>query len=148
MSDWLTVWQVTEANLCSTIECYSHRGAQHWISTFPDHDNRVWSLLCTVLSSALTAVPDSPALSPPLTYNGVLTPSALWQSLRWINSFSHKNAPFPHNRFSTHFFSMKMAEFWKMVIVSCIIDFDDIQLWLRQFWISISAKLWKSSWFS
>ena len=59
----------------------------------------------------------------------------------------------PHNRFSTYFFSMKMTEFWKMVLVSCIIDFDDIQFFLRSFaWISISAKtaakLWQTSWFS
>ena len=42
--------------------------------------------------------------------------------------FPHKNALFPHNRVSTYFFSMKMAEFLKMVLVSCIVDFDDIQL--------------------
>ena len=32
-----------------------------------------------------------------------------------------------------HFFSMKMAELGKIVLVSCIIDFDDIQLCLRHF---------------
>ena len=42
--------------------------------------------------------------------------------------FSPKNALFPNNRFSTHFFSMKMAELGENVLVSCIIDFDDIQL--------------------
>ena len=47
--------------------------------------------------------------------------------------FPDKNARFPHNRFSNHFFSMKMAESLKLVLVSCIIDFDDIQLCLRQF---------------
>ena len=41
--------------------------------------------------------------------------------------FPHKKL-FPHSRFSTHFFSMKMAELGKNVLVSCIIDFDDIQL--------------------
>ena len=40
----------------------------------------------------------------------------------------HKNALFPHNQFSTHFFSMKMAELGENVLVSCTIDFDDIQL--------------------
>ena len=53
--------------------------------------------------------------------------------------FPHKNAPSPHNRFSTHFFSMKIAEFWKMVLVSSIIDFDDIQFWLRQFCLNLNT---------
>ena len=42
--------------------------------------------------------------------------------------FPHKNALFPDNRFSTHFFAMKMAELGKNVLVSCFIDLDDIQL--------------------
>ena len=33
---------------------------------------------------------------------------------------------------------MKMAEFWKMVLVSSIIDFDDVQLWLRQFCLNLN----------
>ena len=52
--------------------------------------------------------------------------------------FPHKNALFPHNRFSTHFFSMKMAELGKNVLVSCIIDLDDIQLWLWQFCLNLN----------
>ena len=50
----------------------------------------------------------------------------------------HKNALFPHNRFSTHFFSMKMAELGGTVLVSCIIDFDDIQLCPRQFCLNLN----------
>ena len=42
--------------------------------------------------------------------------------------FSHKNPLSPHNRYSTHFFSIKMAELGKNDLVSCLIDFDDIQL--------------------
>ena len=33
---------------------------------------------------------------------------------------------------------MKIAEFWKMVLVSCIIDFDDIQLCLRLFCLNLN----------
>ena len=57
---------------------------------------------------------------------------------RWINSFSQqKTTDFPTIDFY-HFFSMKMSEFWKMILVSCIIDFDDIQLWLRQFCLNLN----------
>ena len=42
--------------------------------------------------------------------------------------FAHKNSLFAHNRFFTLFFSMKMTESEKMVLVSCIIDFDDMQV--------------------
>ncbi len=42
--------------------------------------------------------------------------------------FRHKNSLFRHNRFSTIFFSMKIAESGKIVRVSCIIDFKDIQV--------------------
>ena len=44
----------------------------------------------------------------------------------------------PHNRFSTHFFSMKMAELGGNMLVSSIIDFDDIQLCLRQFCLNLN----------
>ena len=40
--------------------------------------------------------------------------------------FAHKK--FAHNQFFTLFFSMKMAESEKVVLVSCIIAFDDIQV--------------------
>jgi hypothetical protein len=40
--------------------------------------------------------------------------------------FLHKNSLFRHNRFSAIFFSMKIAESDKIVLVSCIIDFKDI----------------------
>ena len=60
----------------------------------------------------------------------------------WINSFSPtkivKNPLLHHNWFSTHFFSMKMAEFWKLVLVSSTIDFNDIQLWLRRFGLNLN----------
>ena len=52
--------------------------------------------------------------------------------------FPDKNPLFPHNRFSTIFFSMKMAELGGNVLVSCIIDFDDIQLCLRQFCLNLN----------
>ena len=63
-----------------------------------------------------------------------------WPMLCFDDTFfsPHKNAFFPHNRFSTHFFSMKMAELGKNVLVSCIIDFDEIQLWLRQFCLNLN----------
>ena len=82
-----------------------------------------------------------------------MPPAKQWITIQWYIFFPPQNALFFHNRFSTDFFSMKMAEFWKMVLVSFIIDFDDSELCLRQFclnlnsfaWISISAKLWQSS---
>jgi hypothetical protein len=43
-------------------------------------------------------------------------------------TFSPQNAFFRHNRFSTLFFSMKMVESGKIVLVSCIIDFKEIQV--------------------
>ena len=52
--------------------------------------------------------------------------------------FPHKNALFPNNRFSTHFFSMKMTELGKNVLVSCIVDFDDIQLCLSLFSLNLN----------
>jgi hypothetical protein len=42
--------------------------------------------------------------------------------------FRHRNALFPHGRFSTLFFSMKEAESGNIVFVSCIIDFKDKQV--------------------
>ena len=39
-----------------------------------------------------------------------------------------KNSLFAHSRFSTLFFSMKMAESEKLVFETCIIDFDNIQV--------------------
>ena len=52
--------------------------------------------------------------------------------------FPNKNPLFPHNRFFTHFFSMKVAKLWKNVLVNCIIDFDNIQLCLRQFCLNMN----------
>ena len=52
--------------------------------------------------------------------------------------FFYKNPLFFENRYSTHFFSMKMAELGKAVLESCIIDFDDIQLCLRQFCLNLN----------
>ena len=44
-----------------------------------------------------------------------------------MHFFAHKNSLFAHNRFSTVFFSMKMAELENIILVSCnqVIDFDD-----------------------
>jgi hypothetical protein len=42
--------------------------------------------------------------------------------------FRHQNSLFRHNQFSTLFFSKKVAESGKIVLVSCIIDFEDIQV--------------------
>ncbi len=53
--------------------------------------------------------------------------------------FRHKYSLVRHNRFSTLFFSMKIAESGKIVVVSCIIDFKDIQVWLRQFSLNLNA---------
>ncbi len=53
--------------------------------------------------------------------------------------FGHKNSLFGHNRFSTLFFSMKIAESEKIVLASCIIEFKDIQVWLRHFSLNLNA---------
>ncbi len=53
--------------------------------------------------------------------------------------FGHENSLFGHNRFSTFFFSMKMAESEKIVLASCILDFKDIQVWLRHFSLNLNA---------
>jgi hypothetical protein len=53
--------------------------------------------------------------------------TAMPTSTHDIFFFRHKNSLFRHNRFSTLFFSMKIAESGKIVLVSCIIDFKDIQ---------------------
>ena len=53
--------------------------------------------------------------------------------------FSHQIALFSHKIFSTLFFSMKMSESGKIVLVSCIIDFDDVQLWLRLLSLNLNA---------
>jgi hypothetical protein len=54
-------------------------------------------------------------------------------------TFSPQNALFRHNRFSTIFFSMKMVESGKIVLVSCIIDFKEVQVWLRVFSLNLHA---------
>ena len=45
-----------------------------------------------------------------------------------IHFFPRQNFSFSHNPFSIHFFSMKMAELGENVLVSCIIDFDDMTI--------------------
>ena len=40
---------------------------------------------------------------------------------------------FAHNRFSTFFFKMKITESEKIVLVNCIINFEDIHISLRPF---------------
>ena len=55
-----------------------------------------------------------------------------------LNFSYSKNPLFPRNRFSNHFFSMKMAELGPNVLESCIIDFDDIQLCLTQFCLNLN----------
>jgi hypothetical protein len=50
-----------------------------------------------------------------------------------IYFFSPQNSRFGHNRFSTLFFSQKI------VLVSCIIDLKDIQVWLRQFSLNLNV---------
>ena len=42
--------------------------------------------------------------------------------------FVHKNSLFAHNQFSSLFFSMKMTQSEKIVLVSCFIDFDNMQV--------------------
>ena len=56
-----------------------------------------------------------------------------------MHFFCPQKPHFAHNPFSTVFFSMKMAESKQIVLVSCIIDFDDIQVWLRQFSLDLNA---------
>ncbi len=57
----------------------------------------------------------------------------------YIIFFGHKNSLFGHNRFSTLFFSMKIAESEKIVLASCMIEFKDIQVWLRHFSLNRNA---------
>ena len=42
--------------------------------------------------------------------------------------FAHKNSRFAHKQFSTVFYSTKMTESEKIVLVSLIFDFDDRQV--------------------
>ncbi len=53
--------------------------------------------------------------------------------------FGHENSLFGHNRSSTFVFSMKMAESEKIVLASCILDFKDIQVWLRHLSLNLNA---------
>ena len=55
-----------------------------------------------------------------------------------IHFFSPQKSTFSHNRISTHFFSMKMVGLGQNALVSCIVDFDDIQLCLRQFCLMLN----------
>ena len=64
-----------------------------------------------------------------------------WLSITMMHFFVHKNSFFAHNRFSTVFFSMTMAESEKIFLASCIIDFGDIQVWLSLFSLSLKAFL-------
>ena len=57
----------------------------------------------------------------------------------WYIGFLQKSSTVPLNRFSTLFFSMKMTESGKIVLVSCIVDFDDMQAWLRLFSLNLHA---------
>ena len=41
---------------------------------------------------------------------------------------------------STHFFSMKTAYSGKIVLVTYIVDFDDIQVWIRLFSLVLNAS--------
>ncbi len=56
-----------------------------------------------------------------------------------IYFFGHKNPLFGHNRFSTLFFAMKVAESEKIVLASGIIDFKDIHVWSRHFSLNLNA---------
>ena len=49
----------------------------------------------------------------------------------WIKEIAHKNSLFAHNPFSTLFFSTKMIESKDLVLVSCIIDFDDMKRMIK-----------------
>jgi hypothetical protein len=53
--------------------------------------------------------------------------------------FSPQNTLFRRNQFSTLFFSMKVAESRKIVLVNCIIDFKDAQVWLKSFRLNLNA---------
>ena len=50
----------------------------------------------------------------------------------------HKNALSPHNQIPTQFFSMKMTSLGENNLVICTINFDDIQLCLRQFCLKLN----------
>ncbi len=52
---------------------------------------------------------------------------------------SCQNVLFRHNRFYTLFFSMKMVESGKIVFVSCIIDFKEVQVWWKVFTLNLNT---------
>ena len=56
-----------------------------------------------------------------------ISASVVWCYFFRFNFFSRQTR---HNRFSTLFFSIKVAESEKIVSISCIIDFKDIPVWL------------------
>ncbi len=57
----------------------------------------------------------------------------------WYIFFFATKFTFSHNRFAALFYSMKVEELGKVVLVSCIIYFKDIQVWLRQFSFNLNA---------
>ena len=68
-----------------------------------------------------------------------------WRKLALMMHFVFpKTTPFAHSRFSTLFFSMKMAETAteseKIMLESYIIDFDNIQVWLRRFNLNLNES--------
>jgi hypothetical protein len=74
--------------------------------------------------------------------------------LRMIYSFiagvtsSPQIALYLHNRFHTLFFSMKMTESRKIVLLSCIIDLNDIQVCSRLFSLildTIGERQWRTA---
>ena len=63
-----------------------------------------------------------------------------WLHNLWVHDKNaHKNSLFAYSEFSTLFFSRKMAESEKNVLVNCIIDFDNIQVWLRRYCLNLNA---------
>ena len=72
---------------------------------------------------------------------------------RWCISFCPQNSLFAQKWFSVPFlfqwwWHCIMAEMEKFVLVSCIINFDDVQVWLRLFSLSLNAcKVMEAFWY-
>ena len=64
-----------------------------------------------------------------------------WKTAYDAFFFAHKNSLFAHNRSATVFSSIKLADSEKIISFSCIIDFNDIKVWIRVFSLSLNADL-------
>ena len=73
----------------------------------------------------------------PLEYNAQAGPGRrnCFYNISMKQISPRQNSLFPR----TFVFSMKIAEWEQIVVVSCIIGFEDMQVWLRQFSFNLNA---------